>query len=107
MIIILGNVKKTRNVFLIGTVLGGAFEYLCSLFQEKVFGSISWDYSNHFLNINGRTTIPFAIVWGILCVLMIKIVLPYLSNSLIIDFSFEITESEVCCSRVKASVYTL
>lgn len=34
-------------------------------------------------------------------------VLPYLSNSLIIDFSFETTESEICCSRVKASVYTL
>ena len=80
MIIILGNVKKTRNIFLIGTVLGGAFEYLCSFLQEKMFGSISWDYSNHFLNINGRTTIPFAIVWGILCVLMIKIVLPYLSK---------------------------
>lgn len=82
MVIILGRIKKTRNVFLVGTILGGAFEYLCSFLQEKIFGSISWDYSNHFLNINGRTTIPFAIVWGILCVLMIKLVLPYISKAI-------------------------
>lgn len=80
MIIILGRIKKTRYIFLIGAVLGGTFEYICSLMQEKFFGSISWDYSNHFLNIDGRTTIPFAIVWGLLCVLMMKLVLPYLSK---------------------------
>ena len=74
---------RVRNlwvVFILGTFLGGFFEYMISWLQEIIFHTTSWDYSNHFLNINGRTTIPFAIVWGILCVLMIKIVLPYLSK---------------------------
>ncbi|MDD3304154.1 MAG: putative ABC transporter permease [Clostridia bacterium] len=80
MIVFLGRIKESRKIFLLGTVLGGAFEYLCSLMQEKMFGSISWDYSNNFLNIDGRTTIPFAIIWGLLSLIMMKVVLPYLSK---------------------------
>ena len=33
-------------LFLIGTGLGGAYEYLCSVFTEIVFGKVFWDYSD-------------------------------------------------------------
>ena len=79
-VLLLGKVKKGWKLFLYGSVIGGSFEYFCSYIQEKVFGSISWDYSDLFLNINGRTTIPFAIFWGILCLLMMKFIVPYLSD---------------------------
>lgn len=53
-------------------------EYGLSLFQEYVLGSRSWDYSARPLNINGRTTIPYMLVWGILCYLAMRFVFPAL-----------------------------
>ena len=37
--------RSDRFLFLIGTALGGAYEYLCSVFTELVFGTVFWDYS--------------------------------------------------------------
>lgn len=76
----LGKVKKGWQLFIFGSLIGGTFEYFCSFFQEKVFGTISWDYSNLFLNIDGRTTIPIAMFWGVLCLLIMKFVVPNISK---------------------------
>lgn len=60
--------KKYTNwqIFLYASLLGGIVEYVVSLLQEVFTHTTSWDYSNYFLNINGRTTVPFMVVWGIL-----------------------------------------
>lgn len=49
-----------------GAIAGGAFEYILSVLQEWIFSTRSWDYSDRFLNIGGRTTVPYAIFWGLL-----------------------------------------
>ncbi len=79
-ILLLRKEKTNFQIFLEGAFIGGTFEYLLSFFQETLFHTISWDYSNDFLNINGRTTIPFMIVWGLLALLFAKVVYPFLSN---------------------------
>ena len=60
--------KKMRVliVFLFGFMMGGITEYFCSYMQEKLFGTIAWDYSNVMFNISGRTSILHAIFWGLL-----------------------------------------
>ena len=73
--LILPKFKKMWQVFLVSGVLGGVTEYLCSFFQEKLFGTISWDYSNQLFN--GRTSILYCLVWGALGVAFIKFVYPY------------------------------
>ena len=75
--LILPKFKKMWQVFLVSGVFGGVTEYLCSYFQEKLFGTISWDYSNQFFNFNGRTSILYCLVWGALGVAFIKFVYPY------------------------------
>ncbi len=60
--------------------LGGAIEYFCSYFQELCFGTVSWDYSNMFLNIGGRTSLLFCFCWGILGVLFVKFLFPLLQK---------------------------
>lgn len=80
--VFLPKVKGIINIFLISGLLGGTVEYLCSYFQEKWFGTISWDYSNLFLNINGRTSIMYCILWGILGVVFIKFIYPYIEKLL-------------------------
>ncbi len=66
--------------FLYGALLGGSFEYLISFLQETFLGTVSWDYTNEFLNINGRTTIPYAFVWGLLALVLVKIFYPSISG---------------------------
>ena len=51
--------RNDRYVFAAGFIVGGAYEYLCSVFTELVFGTVFWDYSDMPLNIGGRTNVLF------------------------------------------------
>lgn len=68
--------KPDRRIFLAGFVIGGAYEYLCSVFTELVFGTVFWDYSEMPLNIGGRTNVLYCIFWGLLAVVWIKVLFP-------------------------------
>lgn len=65
--IILSNIKIKNKfyIFVITMILGGITEYLCSFIQEKLFGTISWDYSYLPFNIDGRTSLLHCTYWGI------------------------------------------
>ena len=74
--------KNDRYVFAAGFVVGGAYEYLCSVFTELVFGTVFWDYSDMPLNIGGRTNVLFCFFWGVLAVVWIKIIYPPMSRGI-------------------------
>ncbi len=67
-------------IFLFSAIIGGAFEFFCSYFQEMILGTISWDYSDTPFNIDGRTNLAFALVWGALGFLWIRYVYPSISR---------------------------
>ena len=73
-------IKNKIQIFLITMILGGITEYLCSLIQEKAFGTISWDYSYLPFNINGRISLLHCIYWGIGGVLYITYIDPFLNK---------------------------
>jgi len=68
--------KNDRWVFLAGFFIGGAYEYLCSVFTEVVFGTVFWDYSHMRWSIGGRTNVVYCIFWGLLAVVWIKVLYP-------------------------------
>ena len=75
--------RKKRSkfqTFMLGAFIGGFFEYAISFLQETFTGQISWDYSNMFLNIGGRTTLPYMAVWGVFSLAMVYVVYPWLSK---------------------------
>lgn len=73
--------RSDRWLFFGGALLGGAFEVLCSLIQEAVFGSVSWDYREGAFPIaGGRTSLLFMFFWGVLGVWFIKGVYPRLGR---------------------------
>ena len=76
--LLVSRVENPKKVFFIGMIAGGILEYLCSFLQEVFFGTISWDYSNLFMNINGRTSLLYCFYWGIIGVAYLKVVKPYL-----------------------------
>ena len=78
--LVLPKIKNIFNVFWVSALLGGITEYLCSYFQERLFGTISWDYSGLFMNLDGRTSITYCILWGILGIIFIKLIYPYIEK---------------------------
>ena len=72
--------KSDRFIFLFGTVVGGAYEYACSVFTEVFFGTVFWDYSHLPFNLGGRINLLFCFFWGIVAVIWIKIIYPKLSD---------------------------
>ncbi len=74
--------KNDRYVFAAGFVIGGVYEYMCSVFTELVFGTVFWDYSEMPLNIGGRTNVLFCFFWGVLAVAWIKMIYPPMSKGI-------------------------
>ncbi len=72
--------KSNLKIFILSMILGGIIEYLFSYFQEKLFGTISWDYTNLPFNINGRTSLLHCLYWGTGGILFVKFILPYIDR---------------------------
>lgn len=78
--LLVSKIQEPKKLFFSGMLMGGILEYLCSFFQEIFFGTISWDYSNLFLNFNGRTSFIYCFYWGLIGVFFLKVVYPFLLN---------------------------
>ena len=72
--------KEDRYIFLAGCVIGGVYEYLCSVFTEIVFGKIFWDYSGMPFNLGGRINLLYCFFWGIAAVVWFKKLYPKISG---------------------------
>ncbi len=71
--------RSDRFLFLIGTFLGGAYEYICSVFTEIMFGQVFWDYSWMPLNLGGRINLLYCFFWGVAAVVWMKALYPKMS----------------------------
>lgn len=71
--------REDRYIFLAGTFLGGAYEYLCSVFTERVFGTVFWDYSEIPFNLGGRINLLYCFFWGIAALVWLKVFYPRFS----------------------------
>ena len=72
--------RSDSFIFIFGTVLGGAYEYICSVVLELVFGTVFWDYSKIPFNLGGRINLLYCFFWGIAAVVWMKILYPKLSG---------------------------
>ena len=74
--------KSDRWVFVGGFIIGGSYEYMCSVFTELVFGTVFWDYSDMPLNIGGRTNVLFCFFWGLLALVWVKDLYPPMDRAI-------------------------
>lgn len=72
--------QSDRRLFLCGTILGGAYEYICSVFTELAFGTVFWDYSKIPFNLGGRINLLYCFFWGFAAIIWMKGVYPFLSK---------------------------
>lgn len=74
--------KSNWGIFIAGAVEGSIVEYFISWIGEKIFQIKWWDYSNLPFNINGRITLIFSIFWGLLALVLMRFINPYIEKGI-------------------------
>lgn len=74
--------KRPRLVFFYSLVLCSLLEYFTSWFLEMRWGIRWWDYSGHFLNINGRICLPGALAFGTGGTVLVCFFIPFYERSI-------------------------
>lgn len=69
-------------LYITSTILVTFLEWLTGFLLEKLFHHRWWDYSNMPLNLGGYVCLLFSLVWGVACVLIVKLIYP-LTNKLV------------------------
>lgn len=70
-------------LFLLGAIVTSIVEYVTGFLLEALFNAKWWDYSNRKFNINGRVCLFNSILFGIMSVILLKIVHPYIKRIVI------------------------
>ena len=71
--------KNIIMLFFAAFFILSIWEYIAGWLLEKKFNTKYWDYTDNFLNINGRVCLLNSIFWGILGVVFTKIIHPFTS----------------------------
>lgn len=90
-------------------LLCDTLEFMTSLIMEKLFHARWWDYSDKFLNIQGRICFRHTVIWALASVLYVYLlkpyvidefydyiplyVRPYLLGAILIVFSFDLIDT--------------
>lgn len=82
MAVLLSRLSQKRDIWIFfgAMIVGGLFEYACSLWQELSLGTVSWEYSHTPFNLGGRTNLTYAFIWGILGLFWVKDLFPRFSR---------------------------
>ena len=72
--------KSILQLFLGGFIIGSIAEYILSFALEAIYGIRFWNYDYLVYNLNGRISLIFSIYWGILSVILIKLVQPLIDK---------------------------
>lgn len=65
------------EILIVGFAVSMILEYPTSWLLEKLFHARWWDYSEVPLNINGRTSVPTSVAFGVAAILVVKILSPF------------------------------
>lgn len=71
------NIKKFLAISLIFSI----FEYITSWVLEEIFQMRWWDYTNEFLNFEGRICLIFSILWGIIGIIFVDKIHPFIKKN--------------------------
>lgn len=81
LIVLLSPIKSNLFLlFILSVLLTSLLEYITGYILEKAFNTTWWDYSDDAFNIHGRICLSFSILWGIVSVIVVKLIHPLIKN---------------------------
>lgn len=72
--------KNIVSLFFYGIIVGSVAEYLISYILETIYGMRFWDYGYAKVNLNGRICLQYSIYWGVLSVIILKLIKPVIDK---------------------------
>ena len=85
-IILIESLKKiktnTAGKFFISMIAFTIFEYVVSVILESLFGLRWWDYTGEPFNFQGRISLAFSIAWGIIGVIFVEKIHPFINRQI-------------------------
>lgn len=69
--------KNLLVLYIFSTCVVTILEYVTSLLLETFFHATWWDYKDVPFNLNGRVALPVSLFWGVGCLLIVKVVQPF------------------------------
>ncbi len=69
-------------LFCTAIIICGLLEYITSYIMEKLFNARWWDYSKNRFNINGRVCLETIIPFGLLGLLLVYVINPFIFGNL-------------------------
>ena len=67
-------------LFFSGIIVLTFWEYIVGVMLEKIFKTKYWDYSDQKFNFQGRVCLVNSICWGVLSVLLVKYIHPFIES---------------------------
>ena len=85
------------TLFFASMLFGSAVEYLSSWILEKLFHTRWWDYSHYKFNLKGRVCLLNSLLFGVLGVVIIHFVQPFVMKflSLFSDFVLDVSSDVI------------
>lgn len=74
--------EDTLVLFCMAVIICAILEYFTSYILEKIFKTRWWDYSEKKYNLNGRISLDTMIAFGVLAILMVYFINPFVMNIL-------------------------
>ncbi len=87
-----GALPPAWAIFLVCAAGASAIEWVTSVFMEKVFGTVWWDYTDMPLNLDGRICVPAATLFGLGGLAIVYVALPLVNavNAAVDPLTFEV-----------------
>ena len=92
--------KNTIIDFIKAIIICTVFEYMTSLVLEVIFHIRWWDYSKEYFNLKGRVCFAASIFWGMLSVLFIREIHPFIKRKVKKSFSKIKKEKRICLTKI-------
>lgn len=70
-------------LFVMAVLIASIVEYITSYIMELIFHTRWWDYSNNSFNVNGRICLLNSLLFGILGIILLKMVNPFVNHWLL------------------------
>lgn len=76
--LVVNSTESPLVIFCVAVVASAILEYVVSYLMEKIFRVRWWDYADQPFNLNGRICVSAALSFGVIGVLMLKVITPAL-----------------------------
>ncbi len=81
LIVLLQKYKSNSiKLFFYSAIIFSIFEYIVGFALDALFAAKWWDYTNDFMNLNGRISIFYSFAWGIIAILFINHIHPFIEK---------------------------